>query len=262
MYISYFDESGDDGFPTYSSPLFVLTSVYFDHKNWHKNYEKCVEFRKNIKKNYGFPVKFEIHTREILLNKKPYSALMLDDVKRISLLEDHIRFIASMDLQVINTAINKTLIQNPDYQVLDKALTYSIQRIENTLNTFVAKPYFMLITDSGRVAKMRATTRRIQKFNPIKSNFGGNYQKLITKMIEDPLPKDSKESVFIQMADSISTVIYDYLILTKGIGSLPRRIPPAYDITKIIDFINILKPVLNLKATKYDPYGIVCYPLK
>ena len=28
MYIAYFDETGDDGFPTYSSELFVLTSIY------------------------------------------------------------------------------------------------------------------------------------------------------------------------------------------------------------------------------------------
>lgn len=31
MYIAYYDESGDDGFPAYSSPLFVLTALYPEH---------------------------------------------------------------------------------------------------------------------------------------------------------------------------------------------------------------------------------------
>ena len=40
MYVSYFDESGDDGYPLYSSELFVLTSIYFDSDFWQENYRK------------------------------------------------------------------------------------------------------------------------------------------------------------------------------------------------------------------------------
>ncbi len=34
MYIAYYDESGDDGYPRYSSPLFVLSVTYLHYLNW------------------------------------------------------------------------------------------------------------------------------------------------------------------------------------------------------------------------------------
>jgi hypothetical protein len=40
MFLAYYDESGDDGFPQTSSQLFVLTAVYQHHLVWKENYER------------------------------------------------------------------------------------------------------------------------------------------------------------------------------------------------------------------------------
>ncbi len=40
MFISYFDEIGDDGYPKYSSELFVLTSIYMYFLYWKSNYQE------------------------------------------------------------------------------------------------------------------------------------------------------------------------------------------------------------------------------
>ncbi|WP_204279881.1 hypothetical protein, partial [Serratia marcescens] len=72
-----------------------------------------------------------------------------------------------------------------DYDVLKNALTYNVQRIENDLN-INPDNRFMIITDEGRVSKMRSTTRQIQKINFIPSMFNyDTYRKEIEKLIED-----------------------------------------------------------------------------
>ena len=133
MYISYYDESGDDGFPSYSSPLFVLSSLYLHYLNWKDIYSNIIDFRTQLKKNFELPIKFEFHTKNFLLNKNPYKQLNLSDDDRIIIMDLFCDLISQLKINIVNIAINKIAIKIPDYKVLDKALTYSIQRIENHL---------------------------------------------------------------------------------------------------------------------------------
>lgn len=45
MFISYFDESGDDGYPVYSSELFVLSCLYMHETHWKENLQIVQAFR-------------------------------------------------------------------------------------------------------------------------------------------------------------------------------------------------------------------------
>jgi hypothetical protein len=91
MHVVYYDESGDDGFPKYASPLFVLSAVYCPALDWRKNFHRLSDFRHKLYKDFSFPFKLEIHTRELLLNKKPYAPLRLSDSDRLSLSENFVR---------------------------------------------------------------------------------------------------------------------------------------------------------------------------
>ncbi|MDO9547050.1 MAG: DUF3800 domain-containing protein [Pelolinea sp.] len=206
MFLSYFDESGDDGFPNYSSPLFVLSAIYFHNSEWQNLYQNLKTKRKDIKNKYGFPINVELHAKPFLLNKRPYKNFSIPDNLRVDLIEDYIQFIASLNLKCVNVAINKTLINTPVNKVLDWAVTYATQRLENDLEINNPDCNFMIITDPGRVGKMRKTTRRIQVFNPIPSRVspGLTYRREIHRLLEDPLEKESDQSYFIQTADVIS----------------------------------------------------------
>jgi len=163
-----------------------------------------------LRDKFGLPVKWEIHTTHLLLNKKPYIALPLPASKRVRIIDLCCELIASLNLKIVNTVIVKPRIQNSDYEVLDTALKYSVQRVENDLEPSLhPENNFMIITDRGRVEKMRRTTRRIQRYNPIPSIFStGVYQQEIQSLIEDRLPKDSRESYFIQLADMVAYIVY------------------------------------------------------
>lgn len=262
MRIVYYDESGDDGFPEYSSPLFCLTANYMHYLSWKENYEVILDFRKKLKSDFNFPIKTEMHTKYFLLDKSPYRELKIvnDDKKQIISL--FCQLISQLDLKVINTVIVKPKLSKIDFEVLDIALTYSIQRIDNDLGSG-SNPHdrFMVITDPGRVGKMRKTTRKIQRINFIPSKFSSSqYRKEIKYLIEDPLPKDSKESFFIQISDLISYLISLYSIVNLEIADFPNRLKNYVEFDDVKEWLNLLKPIFNLKAAKTNEFGIVYHP--
>ncbi len=262
MYLAYYDEAGDDGYPKFSSPIFVLTSCYFHYLHWKNGYDALHQLRRLLKDDFGFPVKTEMHTKQFVMNKNPYAKLNLSDEKRLEVMDKFCDFIAQLNLRIVNTVIVKPRIRKQDYPVLDTAFKYSIQRIENDLDP-LRNPdnKFLIITDPGRVGKMRLTSRRIQRINFIPSKYGpASYRKEISALIEDPLPKDSKESYYIQLSDLVSYVVYLYSILKTASGKLPNRLPPKVDAEKVEDWMERLKPCFNLQAAPSDPYGIVWHP--
>lgn len=261
MYIAYFDETGDDGFPRYASELFVLTSVYMHYQTWKDNYNKIVQFRRELKAHTGINMRTEFHTRKFILNKKPYRELGLGDELRVDVLKKICAMIATLDIKIINVVINKKVIIKKDYDILNNALTFNVQRIENDLKSMDATHKFMIITDEGRVGKMVKTTRKIQKQNFIQSHFSATqYSNNITKLLEDPLPKNSAESLFVQLADLISFVVYLYEL--KKLNNTPwgNRIPSVLTEEVVTECLELLKPVLNLKAATADEYGIMIHP--
>lgn len=261
MYISYFDESGDDGYPKYSSEIFVLTSIYLHHQNWKEIYKKLFDFRRFLKDTYNFPIKLEIHTRKLLLNKNPYRQFGYDEKKRFAILDAYSKFINTIDIKSISVVINKKNInaRNETYykDILGAALTFNVQRIENDIKKMDPTSKFMIITDEGRLTPMRRTARKIQKINFIPSKFTvSSYRQEINLLIEDPLSKNSKDSYFIQIADFISTFVSLYFtpqtLWHNRLNWLKKT-----DIKKLIEN---MKGIFNKEASLKNEYGFVCYP--
>jgi len=262
MKLCYYDESGDDGYPSFSSPLFVLTAVYLDHLRWKGIHDQMVEMRRELKDRFGLPVKMELHTKQFLLDKDPYRNLGIQKPQKLELVSRVCEFIGSIEVRIINILINKPVIRNNDYDVLDTALKYSVQRVENDLDPSNNPDIkFMIITDEGRVGKMRSTTRAIQRINYIPSQYGtGSIRKEIQSLIEDPLPKDSKESYFIQLADLVAYVIYLYGIRKLKIGEFPNRLKTYLTDEQLRIWLDLLKPSFNLEAAPGNIYGVKIHP--
>ena len=212
MYLSYFDESGDDGNPG-SSPLYVQTAVYVHHRDWNEAFEAIYGFRRQIKRDYGLPIRLEIHVKPFLLNKRPYLRLKIPEQTRVKIIDELCGFLATLPLKTLNVAIDKGKIMQPGrYDILERAMQYTIQRLENDLIKNDPSSSFLIITDEGRVGKMRRIARRVRRLNLIPSlrQPGTSYNAKITKLIEDPLPKSSDQSYFIQASDFIATATFYY----------------------------------------------------
>jgi hypothetical protein len=262
MFLAYFDESGDDGYPVYSSELFVLTSLYIHHSQWKVNYKRIHQFRRQLKIDFSFPVKQEFHTKEFITDKDPYHG-KYTAAQRKEILFRFFQLLPSLDVRIISVAIDKKKIRRPEYDVMENALTYNVQRIENDLNYMGADAKFIIITDEGRVSKMRQTTRAIQQFNFIPSMYSqSSYRKEIKNLIEDPLPKASSESYFIQIADMLSFVISLYVKQNLCTPKLDwgKRIRSVLNYGDDLTLLNIVKSKLNTKASRSNEFGIVYYP--
>ncbi|MDD6666785.1 MAG: DUF3800 domain-containing protein [Lachnospiraceae bacterium] len=219
--IVYFDETGDDGNNQKSSDHFILTSFYMPAELWKSNFQLARDLRNELRNDYGFKIKEEMHTKQFLTNKNPYAGYEWTDEVRKDIVLRCAYTISKMEGKAINVIIDKRKILNADYQVLDRALTYNLQRIENDSNR---KWNYLVITDEGRLAPMRQTARRLQVFNPIPSHYQGAYNQPLNMMIEDILEKNSSESYFIQVCDFISYFVHLYFLSTVRMRDYPRRI--------------------------------------
>lgn len=254
----YFDETGDDGITTKSSQIFILTGLYMNTSKWQENYEKVKKFRAELKKCYGFHANQEMHTKHFLTDKNPYRTYNWTKEQKREILKKFTLMISSLDISVVNVIIDKEKIHTEDYKILENALTYNIQRIENDSS---GNWNFIIITDQGRIAPMRKTARAIRAFNPIHSQFGGYINQPIKNMVEDILEKNSKESYFIQICDFISYFVHLHYMCAYKNKSLPNRVANLIDSTFVTRVIATLRVnhILNLKASS-DKNGYVIYP--
>jgi len=260
--IVYFDETGDDGNNTCSSNSFILTSIYMPASSWTSNYNFIHDCRIRLYKEYGFHVRHEMHTKHLITDKGEYRNYKWLPVERKNIVTLFCKAIAKMDISSINVIIDKTIIKNKNYPVLETALTYNIQRIDNDLKK---QWNYIIITDSGRISPMRKTARAIRVYNPVRSQFNmGEYRNIpISNHIEDILEKDSKESYFIQVCDYISYLIHLYYKTEIKKERLPGRVGQLIDneyIKTAMDYLN-KNGVFNLKASP-NKYGLVIYPTK
>lgn len=261
MHIAYYDESGDDGYPSYSSEIFVLSALYLHYLNWKDTHIHIKEFRQSLKKEYNLPIKTEMHCKSFLL-KWPYRDFNLSKDDRVEIIRLFCELISELNIKIINIAIVKPQIKYPNYDVLDTALKYSVQRIENDMNLRKNPDNrFMIITDPGRVGKMRKTTRKIQRINFIPSIlYHGTYRKEIDSLVEDPMQKDSKESYFIQLCDIVAYIVYLYAITKTRVAKFHNRLMNIISEETVLNYMEIMKPSLNLAASGKDEYGVKFHP--
>lgn len=278
MYLSYFDEAGDDGLANlqHSSQLFTLTSIYMEESVWRDNFDGLRNIRKEIQTRHSLKPSIELHTMKFLKGKGVYwddgiGGCPWGAVERIEILDEYFQGVSELNLKIINVAIDKVnLVSRSDMLnywdgVLDIALTYNINRIEMDLKGMEEDHgetnRFIVITDRGRVGPMASITRKRQIYNPTPSNYKKSYSFLIERIVEDPMPKDSKKSVFVQLADAITTILLLYVRKKFNAGkSWSNQIPGVLDMSKIEDWFDTLKPILNEKARPSAKYGVVYEP--
>jgi len=126
------------------------------------------------------------------------------------------------------------------------------EQIEARLTAYRARAF--IIADEGREREITTAIRRMHVFNPVPSRYGawasGNRTQNIptTRIIEDPVFKQSHRSYFLQLADFVAFAL------------LKREVPPTRTIAKYgihEMFDETLAPICFRRASPRDPLGIV-----
>jgi Protein of unknown function (DUF3800) len=242
MFIFYLDES-------YDSNVFVLTAVRLKSERFREAFEMTKQFRRSLGAKYGLYVSKEIHTTEFVRGNGKYGPKDIGKFQRTQIVREILKFITSIpEIEIINVRIKV-----PDCPVDPhlRAFERLLNRIQASLGEH--KTEGLLILDEGKEGMLRRIARQMTAINYIPSKFGawddGNQSKNVpvSRLVEDPLFKASHGSYFLQFADVIA-----YSLLKKEVPPTPRV--TKYKLNLMFD---ALKPVLCLKASAADPFGIV-----
>ena len=108
-------------------------------ESWQRNFNLMRSLRKELRDKYGFHVTEEMHTKHFLTDKNPYRNYKWNQEVKQEIIKAFTLTIADMDLKIVNVIIDKTRFKDGNYHVLENALKYNIQRIENDSNGYFEK---------------------------------------------------------------------------------------------------------------------------
>jgi Protein of unknown function (DUF3800) len=250
MYMMYVDESGDPGLRDSPTSYFVLSGIVVHERNWRTMIDQLVVFKKRMKTIHGLPVRQEIHASEFIRRKV---ADLRRDV-RLAILRNVLDELAKMPFISITNVVVDKQGKPEDYNVFDAAWRTLFQRFENTLHHgnfpgSYKEDYGVVYTDAGANKQLTTIMRRMAAFNPIPndtSNWPGYRNMPITKIIEDPVAKDSISSLPVQMADVAAYFLHQKFSANSYIK---RKRAERY--------FERLEPVLNTRASRFDRFGVV-----
>lgn len=205
-------------------------------------------FKKTMRAVHGLPVRAEIHASEFIKSK----VHGLPRHVRLAILRNALDELAKIpDISITSVIIDKTT-KSAGIDIFELEWKYLFQRFENTLiyGNFPGgfrQDYGIIFTDSTAGMKLLRLVRKMSVYNPVPNIGGiGSRNLPVLKIIEDPHGKDSKESLAVQMADVCAYFLH-------------QRFKPNSYIRRqsAVHYYDRLGPVLNLKASRTDPLGIV-----
>lgn len=257
MYLIYADESGDPGNPG-DSKYFVISGLIVHETHWNGVFSQFIDLRRSLHAQYRLPFRAEFHATDLVGGHGDYHHTRsgLTPVHRLEIYQKILECLAATaELRILNVFVRKERITAPDMDIYEMAWRLFIQRCHN----FVEKgghlnlqdQYGLLITDSTHDDALRRLMRRMRAYNPVPSTIPGNDVRHIrvTRLLDDPVPRISGWSYFIQMADLVA-----YALAHRD---FPRKKLAKYGFE---GFFDCLGPILLREACRYDPQGIVYWP--
>jgi hypothetical protein len=230
---------------------FALSGLVIHESRWRDFTSQIADFRKTLRRVYGLPVRTELHASQFI--KSPPIPGMNRHI-RLAILRNFVDELAKMNFVSITNIIVDKSTKPAGYDVFAHAWQALFQRFENTLSygNFPGghrNDYGIVLTDATDGRKLQRMVRRMAVHNPVPNMqwAGPGYRNLpLLRIIEDPHPKDSKDSYFIQACDTSA-----YFLLQKFKPNSFIRKSGAQN------YINRLMPVLNRRATYANALGIV-----
>ncbi len=254
MYLMYVDESGDSGLLNSPTRYYVLTGLVLHELRWKASLDRLISFRRVMRNKFGLHLREEFHASAFI--NHPGELVRIKRHDRLAMIREFADFLSQLqDLNVINVVIDKKE-KPPDYEVFEMAWKTLIQRFENTITRRnfpgpkKATETGLIVCDHTEDKKLTHLVRRLRRFNPVPhqtETFGDGYRNLpLTSLVEDPNFRDSRDSYFVQAADTAAFLLYQHLTPSSYIRKKAGH-----------NYFFRLSPILCRHASSTDPYGIV-----
>ena len=257
MYIIYADESGDSGSAPGGTPFFAISGIIVHESNWNEIFQRFLDLRRNLSMRYQVPQRIPFHATNIINGHKEYhhSQFGLTEQQRFDFYRDILEFLAQLpEIRILNIFIRKDHITKP-VDIFEWGWQLFIQRFHNFIDRggHIGRTdeFGLLFTDRTHDDHLRRLMRRMRAFNYVPSQYPGSSARrvLVTRILDDPIPRASQHSYFVQMADLVAFALVRRDYQRKKLGNF-----------KFETYFDILNPILLTQATQHDPQGIVYWP--
>jgi hypothetical protein len=255
MYLAYVDESGNTGLP--GSRTFTVACLFLEAEKWPDAFDRLIEFRRELHRTYGVPVRTELKANYLLRGKGPLWRLSLSEQQRLEIYRAMLRTQAELGLQTYAIVVNKQELvdRERDEDAREVAWEFLLQRLER-LTTTTRTPA-LLIHDEGEGATVRKIARKARRAGSAGSAFGtGQLNRPARLLIDDPVSRDSRQSYFIQLADVSAYAAF------RRVHPSPHQAPivPQEMWEELGDAIYADANYLARLDHPEDPPGIVSWP--
>jgi len=256
VYVAYVDESGNVGTVGRGATLtFTLACVLMPAADWLPTFDQMIAFRRFLRARFGVPVRAELKATYLLRNQGPhFKEHPLPDGMRRTIYRQAMRLHAKLGLQTFAVVIDKAKLeqQRPGLNPRDVAWEYLLQRLERASNGEPLGPTDILIVhDAGEAEVARRLARKARRHGTAGSQFGtGSISAPFLRLIDDPIPRDSRQSYFVQLAD------------LAAYAAFRRFFPPPERLDQIVpqNMWDELGTARYLPVTGANRLGIVKYP--
>ena len=202
--MAYIDESGNTGTVNAGGSLtYALGCVIVDADLWPSAFDELLTFRRRIRTKFGIHMRAEIKANYLLRNSGDLRAYGLGPDARRLIYRAHFSVMQQLPVRAFAVVVDKRNINLPPSGCFDLAWETLLQRLERTSTK--EKAMFAVLHDEGEDDAIRRWVRRSRRHLTSGSAFGsGGFTNPARLLVDDPIPRRSSQSYFIQLADLVA----------------------------------------------------------
>ncbi|MFF0964000.1 DUF3800 domain-containing protein [Streptomyces sp. NPDC003703] len=202
--MAYIDESGNTGAVERGGTLtYTLGCVLIEDHKWATSFDEAVAFRRRLRDKFGILMRSELKANFLLRNSGSIRQLGIGPSGRQVIYRAHMRVLADLGAKAFAVIIDKRGVELSDGACFELAWTTLLQRLERA--SHAAQTPIMIFHDEGEDDHVRRLVRKSRRHMTAGSAYGTGSLKVPARMLlDDPVPRRSDHSYFIQFADLVA----------------------------------------------------------
>jgi Protein of unknown function (DUF3800) len=203
--LAYADESGDPGpIDAGGSLTYTVGCVLLDAEAWPEAFDGLLAFRRRLRDTFGLPMRAEVKASHLIQGGGAFRPLGLAPAQRGLIYRAHLRSVAQLGaVRAFAVVLDKRSISATGAALAEMGWTTLLERLERTSH-YENQP-FMLVHDEGDNSLVRRVTRKARRRITAGSAYGtGQVVRAAVRLIDDPVPRRSDHSYFIQLSDLVA----------------------------------------------------------